>query len=172
MLIGTSGDACHPMLPYLAQGANSAIEDGAVLGLLLGAMESSSQLPKALRLYEKLRKTRTEAIARETFKQVRLMKGRIPPTLTESLFPCSADRSAFSHSGSRSICQTGRSKRREMKSFCLSWEKSSRRRSRAGGHVRRSSRGCTVTTRMRKSTMLCGRTQLSRVPCRQEDGRC
>jgi salicylate hydroxylase len=58
------------MLPYLAQGANSAIEDGAVLGLLLGAVESSNHLPKALKLYEQLRKSRGEAIVRETFKQV------------------------------------------------------------------------------------------------------
>jgi salicylate hydroxylase len=59
------------MLPYLAQGANSAIEDGAVLGLLLGHMQSRKQLPQALRMYEKLRKARCYAIARETFKQVR-----------------------------------------------------------------------------------------------------
>ncbi|KAK2028784.1 FAD binding domain-containing protein [Colletotrichum zoysiae] len=63
------GDACHPMLPYLAQGANSAVEDGAVLGLLLGHLTSKSQLPKALKLYERLRKARGESIARETFKQ-------------------------------------------------------------------------------------------------------
>ncbi len=59
------------MLPYLAQGANSAIEDGAVLGLLLGRLRSKTQLPKALGMYEKLRKVRGEAIVRETFKQVR-----------------------------------------------------------------------------------------------------
>ncbi|WQF87618.1 Putative FAD-binding domain, FAD/NAD(P)-binding domain superfamily [Colletotrichum destructivum] len=63
------GDACHPMLPYLAQGANSAVEDGAVLGLVLGHLTSKSQLPAALRLYEKLRKARGESIVRETFKQ-------------------------------------------------------------------------------------------------------
>ncbi|KAI6763229.1 hypothetical protein HG531_013126 [Fusarium graminearum] len=63
------GDACHPMLPYLAQGANSAIEDGAVLGLLLGAVEARNQIPEALKLYEKMRKSRGEAIVRETFKQ-------------------------------------------------------------------------------------------------------
>ncbi|KAK6208997.1 hypothetical protein LQW54_006745 [Pestalotiopsis sp. IQ-011] len=63
------GDACHPMLPYLAQGANSAIEDGAVLGGLLGHINSKAQLPKALKMYEKLRKARGEAIVRETFKQ-------------------------------------------------------------------------------------------------------
>ncbi|KAB5518850.1 hypothetical protein GE09DRAFT_505178 [Coniochaeta sp. 2T2.1] len=63
------GDACHPMLPYLAQGANSALEDGAVLGLLLGHIKMKEQLPQALNLYEKLRKARGDAIARETFKQ-------------------------------------------------------------------------------------------------------
>ena len=59
------------MLPYLAQGANSSLEDGAVLGLLLGHMKRKSQLPQILRLYERLRKSRGEAIVRETFKQVR-----------------------------------------------------------------------------------------------------
>ncbi|KAF2678732.1 FAD binding domain-containing protein [Lentithecium fluviatile CBS 122367] len=67
------GDACHPMLPYLAQGANSSLEDGAVLGLLLSETNhiSNDGLPHALRLYESLRKKRGEAIARETFKQRR-----------------------------------------------------------------------------------------------------
>lgn len=64
------GDSCHPMLPYLAQGANSAVEDGAVLGQLLGHVKTKAQVPQALRLYEKLRKARGEAIVRETFKQV------------------------------------------------------------------------------------------------------
>lgn len=65
-----SGDSCHPMLPYLAQGANSSLEDGAVLGQLLGHMTDKAQLPRILRLYETLRKSRGEAIVRETFKQV------------------------------------------------------------------------------------------------------
>lgn len=64
------GDACHPMLPYLAQGANSSLEDGAVLGNLLAAVKRKDQLPEALRLYETLRKKRGEAIVRETFAQV------------------------------------------------------------------------------------------------------
>lgn len=67
-----SGDSCHPMLPYLAQGANSSLEDGAVLGLLLGHMTNKAQLPRILRLYESLRKSRGEAIVRETFKQVKI----------------------------------------------------------------------------------------------------
>ena len=63
------GDSCHPMLPYLAQGANSSMEDGAVLGNVLSALEKKEQLPQALALYEKLRKKRGEAIVRETFAQ-------------------------------------------------------------------------------------------------------
>jgi salicylate hydroxylase len=63
------GDSCHPMLPYLAQGANSSIEDGGVLGRLLGSVESKLQLPQAIKLYEQLRKARSEAIVRETFHQ-------------------------------------------------------------------------------------------------------
>jgi salicylate hydroxylase len=63
------GDSCHPMLPYLAQGANSSLEDGGVLGRLLERLESKEQLPQRIKLYERLRKTRSEAIVRETFHQ-------------------------------------------------------------------------------------------------------
>ncbi|KAI1340738.1 hypothetical protein F5Y15DRAFT_377793 [Xylariaceae sp. FL0016] len=63
------GDSCHAMLPYLAQGANSAIEDGSVLGLLLGHIQTREQLPQALKIYEELRKARGEAIVKEAFKQ-------------------------------------------------------------------------------------------------------
>lgn len=58
------------MLPYLGQGANSAIEDGAVLGRLLGHIQTKEQIGKALRIYEKLRKPRGDAIVKETFEQV------------------------------------------------------------------------------------------------------
>jgi salicylate hydroxylase len=76
------------MLPYLAQGANSAMEDGAVLGLLLGAMQSRDQLPKALRMYQRLRKVRVDAIVRETFKQVRKQKCNAAPAIFGA---CEAD---------------------------------------------------------------------------------
>ena len=58
------------MLPYLAMGANSALEDGAVLGRLLMYVTNRAQVPLVLDLYQKIRKERGEAIARETFKQV------------------------------------------------------------------------------------------------------
>jgi salicylate hydroxylase len=57
------GDACHPTLPYQAQGAAMAVEDGAVLGRLLGMFQSvpvpDMLLTDVLKLYESLRKTRT-----------------------------------------------------------------------------------------------------------------
>ena len=45
------GDACHPTLPFLAQGANMAIEDGMVLARCLDAYD----IPEALRRYEAAR---------------------------------------------------------------------------------------------------------------------
>jgi 2-polyprenyl-6-methoxyphenol hydroxylase-like FAD-dependent oxidoreductase len=70
ILTVTSGDACHPMLPYLAQGANSSLEDGAVLGRLLRYVKSEEQILPAVKMYESLRKVRSEAIAGESMKQV------------------------------------------------------------------------------------------------------
>ena len=49
------GDACHPMVPMLAQGAVMAIEDGMVLARCLERFEPR----EALRRYELARKTRT-----------------------------------------------------------------------------------------------------------------
>ncbi|KAI0085490.1 FAD/NAD(P)-binding domain-containing protein [Irpex rosettiformis] len=49
------GDACHPMLPYRAQGAAMAIEDAAVLGNLLSRITHISQLKPLLYAYETLR---------------------------------------------------------------------------------------------------------------------
>ncbi|KAH9225491.1 hypothetical protein K456DRAFT_1755397 [Colletotrichum gloeosporioides 23] len=57
-------DARHPTLPYQAQGAAMASEDGAVLGKLLGLLHKSKlpdtqYIPDVLKLYESLRKSRT-----------------------------------------------------------------------------------------------------------------
>jgi salicylate hydroxylase len=50
------GDACHPMLPFMAQGAAQSIEDGAALASLLKAMPDD--VPGALQRYEEVRKPR------------------------------------------------------------------------------------------------------------------
>jgi len=53
------GDACHPMLPFLAQGATMAIEDAWVLAECLSANDT---VGAALARYEALRKPRTTRV--------------------------------------------------------------------------------------------------------------
>ncbi|KAK0249007.1 hypothetical protein B0A54_17360 [Friedmanniomyces endolithicus] len=57
------GDACHPMMPYMAQGAAQATEDAATLAAALTAHEGMSE---ALHAYERQRKPRTTYVARNT----------------------------------------------------------------------------------------------------------
>jgi salicylate hydroxylase len=54
------GDACHPMLPFMAQGSAQAIEDGATLAAVLTKVDSD--IPEALRAYEAIRLPRTSRI--------------------------------------------------------------------------------------------------------------
>ena len=56
------GDACHPTLPFLAQGAIMAIEDGLIVARCLEAQPDD--IPAALKTYESLRTERTAAIVR------------------------------------------------------------------------------------------------------------
>lgn len=56
------GDAAHPMLPHLGQGANQAIEDGAVLSLLLSQCASADAVPAALARFEQIRRPRTTEV--------------------------------------------------------------------------------------------------------------
>ncbi|KAH8913104.1 FAD/NAD(P)-binding domain-containing protein [Coniochaeta sp. PMI_546] len=68
--IALLGDASHPTLPYQGQGAAMAVEDGAILGRLLDQLQSKGLPPSQaeknvllaalFRLYEKIRKRRTE----------------------------------------------------------------------------------------------------------------
>jgi salicylate hydroxylase/6-hydroxynicotinate 3-monooxygenase len=53
------GDACHPMTPYMAQGAATAMEDAAVLARCL---EAAEDIPTAFETYEAHRKPRTSRI--------------------------------------------------------------------------------------------------------------
>ena len=55
------GDACHPTLPFMAQGAAMAIEDAAVL---TNTLESADSVESALRNYEALRKARAGGVQR------------------------------------------------------------------------------------------------------------
>src|SRR3569833_4087954 len=53
------GDACHPMLPSLAQGAAMAIEDGLILAR---AREANATHADAFRAYEAARIERTTKV--------------------------------------------------------------------------------------------------------------
>ncbi|WP_299455107.1 FAD-dependent monooxygenase, partial [uncultured Pigmentiphaga sp.] len=57
------GDAAHPTLPYMAQGAVMAIEDAAVL---TRAIVEAGSLPEALKMYERARIPRTSRIVNES----------------------------------------------------------------------------------------------------------
>ena len=57
------GDAVHPTLPYLAQGACMAIEDGAVL---TRALDQTDTISEALRLYQRNRVDRTQRIVNQS----------------------------------------------------------------------------------------------------------
>lgn len=56
------GDACHPMLPFMAQGAGMAIEDAVVLGRALAGVKAVAEVPAALKRYEEARIERTSKI--------------------------------------------------------------------------------------------------------------
>ncbi len=55
------GDACHPMLPFMAQGSCQAIEDAVVLARCLSDV-STSDAVSALRRYEDVRQGRTAQV--------------------------------------------------------------------------------------------------------------
>lgn len=87
-----AGDSCHPILPYMSQGANSAFEDAATLGVLLSRIrvqevtrqdesgpanlpvpaevpEWRRQVKRALKTFQTLRLERTKRIHGVTFEQ-------------------------------------------------------------------------------------------------------
>ncbi|BFZ63343.1 hypothetical protein YB2330_004465 [Saitoella coloradoensis] len=61
------GDSCHPMLPYLAQGAAQAAEDAATLRACIRKISGQGiTLKEALLQYEKLRKPRVTTVTKFT----------------------------------------------------------------------------------------------------------
>jgi salicylate hydroxylase len=55
------GDAAHPMLPHLGQGANQSIEDGFALAAVLKGT-AARDVPAALRHYAQVRRRRTDVV--------------------------------------------------------------------------------------------------------------
>ena len=67
--ISLLGDACHPTLPFMAQGAAMAIEDAAVLAACL---DTEADAASALKRYEGLRRARTAGIQRGSRRNARV----------------------------------------------------------------------------------------------------
>jgi salicylate hydroxylase len=77
------GDAAHPMLPFLAQGAAMAIEDAAVLAAQLAA--SPTDPAPALRKYEAMRQARTAHMQRAARRTGRLYHYSRPDAFARNL---------------------------------------------------------------------------------------
>ena len=69
------GDAAHPMLPFLAQGAAMALEDAWCLAHELGAYRT---MPAALAHYQRKRRPRTSRVQRKAAGQARLYHAQPP----------------------------------------------------------------------------------------------
>ena len=63
------GDAAHPMVPFLAQGAAQAIEDAAALG---SALAQTDDIPQALAAYSRARVARATRVQVEALRQGRI----------------------------------------------------------------------------------------------------
>jgi salicylate hydroxylase len=70
--VTTLGDAAHPFLPFLGQGACIAIEDGLLLGRALAA---AGDISEAFERYEAARKPRANAIQLATLEQGKQHQG-------------------------------------------------------------------------------------------------
>lgn len=62
------GDAAHPMLPHLGQGANQGIEDGTALAVLLQGLNRKAPIAEVLQRYEALRRPRASMVQLEARK--------------------------------------------------------------------------------------------------------
>jgi salicylate hydroxylase len=81
------GDAAHPMLPFLAQGASMAIEDAAVLASLLpgpGGLEPEA-VRAALVLYRRARENRTARVVKTARTNARLYHLSFPASRARDL---------------------------------------------------------------------------------------
>jgi salicylate hydroxylase len=67
--VALAGDAAHPMVPFLAQGAAQAIEDA---GALARALQIDGEVPAALAAYSAARAPRASRVQREALAQTRI----------------------------------------------------------------------------------------------------
>ncbi|KAF7374505.1 FAD/NAD(P)-binding domain-containing protein [Mycena sanguinolenta] len=70
------GDAAHGTLPFLAQGAATAIEDGGAIGCLFPAGTTRGDVPERLKAYQDLRKERGEFVNTGSVEQLKHLKNQ------------------------------------------------------------------------------------------------
>jgi 2-polyprenyl-6-methoxyphenol hydroxylase-like FAD-dependent oxidoreductase len=94
------GDAAHAMTPDLGQGGNQAMEDAATLSALLGplcpvAAPGAAQVDAALVVYDQMRRSRTQPIARRarTVGRVAQARGRFTVPLRNALMRATPEKS-------------------------------------------------------------------------------
>ncbi|KAJ4425075.1 hypothetical protein N0V82_000128 [Gnomoniopsis sp. IMI 355080] len=80
------GDAAHPFLPHMGQGAAQAIEDGCALGAVLTSDTTADDVPKRLELWQQLRKDRAHRIVEFTRHRAREANGAHGPPQTDEEF--------------------------------------------------------------------------------------
>ena len=68
------GDAAHGTLPFLAQGAAMAIEEGGAIGCLFPAGTRPEDVPERLKAYQDIRKLRGEFVRNESVEQLKSLK--------------------------------------------------------------------------------------------------
>ena len=72
------GDAAHAMVPWQAAGVGQAIEDAQILETLLGCCtRGRSQVPAALKAYDKCRRPRTQAVSDSSRDMEKLLTGKV-----------------------------------------------------------------------------------------------
>lgn len=76
------GDAAHAMTPDLGQGAGQAIEDAATLALLLRGTRTGSDIDAALRTYNRVRRARSQSIARKSRALAKIAQCDSPTRIT------------------------------------------------------------------------------------------
>ena len=80
------GDACHAMLPFMAQGAVMAIEDAYTLAQCLAVgRNDQAALPRALQRYEDLRRERTATVQQMSRDNIQFFHHADIPNLAERM---------------------------------------------------------------------------------------
>ncbi len=80
--IALVGDAAHPMVPFLAQGAAQAIEDAGALGR---ALSRTKRVPEALAAYSRFRVARATRVQVEALRQGRIYHMSGPAALARDI---------------------------------------------------------------------------------------